>query len=476
MKKLTINTLLLVVLFCTACGNTEKKGTSDNNTISDDQVIKIATKAYVFGYPMILMDYTRKATTNVKSPTSTGFAPMNQIGNFRQFPDDKFTAVVKPNVDTYYSNAWFDLKAEPVVLSIPATERYYLLPLYDAFSNVFFVPGPRTTGTDAHTFLLTGPFWSGTIPKGMTQVKAPTNIVWMIGRTQVNSAKDGATIVANFQDGIKIDLLSNYGENHKVILGIVSDENKKIVPVENTRALTTKKYFNKLTELMVDNPPAEADSSFVKDMKSIGIEAGKSFSITGFSPQLQEKLNAIPEQAHQQWIAISTGKVKAGLNLVNGWMLITKGIGNYGVNYDFRAFIAFIGLGANLPEDAVYPSTSRDIEGNSIDGKNNYVLHFEKDEIPPVNAFWSLTAYNSEDFLIGNSINRFALGDRDNLKYNKDGSLDIYIQNSDPGGTKTSNWLPSTKEGLTNLTLRLYWPKESVLNDTWEAPAVKKVK
>lgn len=475
MKKLTINTLLLIVLFCTACENPGTKGTPDNNKISDDKVIEIATKAYVFGYPMILMDYTRKATTNVEYPTSAGFAPVNQIGHFRQFPDDKFTAVVKPNVDTYYSNAWFDLKAEPVVLSVPATERYYLLPLYDAYSNVFFVPGPRTTGNGAHTYLITGPFWKGNVPDGMTRVKAPTNSVWMIGRTQVNSAEDGATVVANFQDGIKVDLLSNYGKDYQTAAGIVSEDYKKIVPVENTRALTTEEYLNKLAELMVANPPADADNSLVNDMKSIGIEAGKSFSIAGFSPQLQEKLNAIPGQVHQQWIAVSTGEVEAGLNLVNGWMLITKVIGNYGVNYDFRAFIAFIGLGANLPEDAVYPSTSRDSEGNPIDGKNNYVLHFEKDELPPVIAFWSLTAYNSEDFLIGNPIDRFALGDRDKLKYNKDGSLDIYIQNSDPGGDKTSNWLPSTKEGLTNLTLRLYWPKEIVLDRTWAVPAAKKV-
>jgi len=469
MKKLTISSLLIMLLMITACGTSEK------NTIPDDKVIEIATKAYVFGYPMILMDYTKKVSTNVEKPSSTGYAPINQIGHFRHFPDDKFTDVVKPNVDTYYSNSWYYLKAEPVVLSVPATDRYYLLPLYDAYSNVFFVPGTRTTGTNAHTFLITGPFWKGEIPEGMTQVKAPTNMVWMVGRTQVNSAEDGATVVAAFQDGITVDLLSNFGQEYDAVIGIVSEDNKKIVPVEDTRSLTIEEYFNKLAQLMADNPPAEADSSLVKEMKSIGIIAGQKFSIENFSPELLKKLNAIPAQEHQKWSDMSTGKINIGLNIVNGWMVITEGIGSYGINYDFRAFIAFIGLGANLAVDAVYPSTSLDSDGNPIDGTNNYVLHFEKNKIPPVNAFWSITAYNSKDFLIENPIDRFALGDRDNLTFNEDGSLDIYIQNSDPKGDKTSNWLPSTQEGLTNLTLRLYWPKESAFDGTWVVPAVKKV-
>ncbi len=475
MKKVSISTLVLLLFIVTACGNSTKKETSDKNTIPDSTVIEIATKAYVFGYPMILMDYTKKISTNVKKPTSV-YAPVNQIGHFRQFPDDKFTAIVKPNVDTYYSNVWFDLKAEPVVLSVPASKRYYLLPLYDAYSNVFFVPGPRTTGTGAHTFLITGPFWKGKVPKGMTQVKSPTNIVWMIGRTQVNSARDGATIVAKFQDGMKVDLLSKYGKKYEPVIGTVSEENKKIVPVEDTRAITTEEYFNKLAQLMATNPPAKADSSIVKEMKSIGIIAGQTFSVKRFSPELIKKLNAIPEQEHQKWIAISTGKVDAGLKVVNGWLLMTEGMGNYGINYEFRALIAFIGLGANLAADAVYPTTSMDSDGNPINGKNKYVLHFDKDQLPPVKAFWSLTAYNSKDFLIANPLNRFALGDRDDLKYNKDGSLDIYIQSTNPGGDKTSNWLPSTKEGLTNLTLRLYWPEKSVLDGAWIVPPVKKVK
>lgn len=191
MKKISINSLIFAMLFFSACGNSTKK----EKSLSDNKIVEIATKAYVFGYPLILMDYTKQVSTNVEEPTSV-YAPVNQLGHFREFPNDKFTAVVKPNVDTYYSNAWFDLKTEPIVFTVPATDRYYLLPLYDAYTNIFAVPGPRTTGTGAHTFLLTGPDWKGTAPEGMEQIKAPTNTVWLVGRTQVNSGKDGATVVA----------------------------------------------------------------------------------------------------------------------------------------------------------------------------------------------------------------------------------------------------------------------------------------
>ncbi|VAX17388.1 hypothetical protein MNBD_IGNAVI01-1193 [hydrothermal vent metagenome] len=471
MKKIITGSLIivLVALMSTACSN------SNNNGISDKKIVEIATKAYVFGYPMILMDYTKKVATNVETPTTNGYAPVNQLGHFRMFPNDKFTAVVKPNVDTYYSNAWFDLRTEPIVFTVPATETYYLLPLYDAYSNVFAVPGPRTTGTGAHTFLLTSPFWKGDVPEGMEQIKAPTNTVWLVGRTQVNSAEDGATVVRAFQDGMKVDLLSKYGTDYQPPLGKVSAEKSKIVPVDDTRKLSFEDYINKMLQLMVDNPPAKADAPLIKDMESIGMKVGEKFSTEGLSPELVKELNEIPEAAHQNWIDKSTGKKDAGVPIVNNWLFATKNMGTYGTDYEQRAFVAFIGLGANLPADAVYPSTSRDSEGNPTVGTNKYVLHFDKDGIPPVNAFWSLTAYNSKDFLVKNPINRFAIGDRDKLKFNKDGSLDIYIQNSDPGRDKTANWLPSTQEGLTNLTLRIYWPKESVLDGTWEVPGIKKV-
>lgn len=443
-------------------------------TIPDDEVMEIAAKAYVYGYPLVLMEYTKRVGINVEQPNDFGFAPINQVGHFRQFPDHAFTGVVKPNVDTYYSIAWFDLKKEPMVLSVPATDRYYLLPLLDAFTNVFSVPGTRTTGTEAHTFLLAGPFWNGEVPEGMTLIQSPTDMVWMIGRTQVNSPEDGATVVKKFQDGLTIAPLSQQGRDYTPPKGTVSEEAKQIVPVRDVKALPVDDFFNLVAQLLVDNPPADADSAIVGEMESIGLVSGEEFSMDVFSPELQEKLNTIPEAVHSKFQAAASGK--GATNLRNGWMITIQGMGTYGIDYDHRALIAYFGLGANLPEDAVYPSAAADGNGDQLMGEKKYVLHFKKNEFPPVNAFWSLTAYDKRDFLVDNPIRRYAIGDRSDLKYNRDGSLDIYIQNTSPGKAKEANWLPSPKEGPMNLTLRLYWPKASVLDGSWVPPAVKKVR
>lgn len=159
---------------------------------------------------------------------------------------------------------------------------------------------------------------------------------------------------------------------------------------------------------------------------------------------------------------------------VNGWRILIKGKGNYGTHYGLRAFIACIGLGANLSEDAVYPTCAVDDKNEKLNGTNKYVLHFEQGQTPPTNAFWSITLYDNEGHLIDNALHRYAIGDRSKLQSNADGSIDIYFQNTWPGKDKESNWLPCPA-GEFNLTLRVYWPKEELLNGSWTPPAVKKV-
>jgi len=366
-----------------------------------------------------------------------------------------------------------DLATEPLVLSVSQTERYYHLPLLDAYTNVFSVPGTRTTGTEAHDFLVTSPFWKGEIPEGMEQIASPTNMVWLIGRTQVNSPNDGQNIVWPFQDEMGLVPLSRFGKEYTPPQGISNEKNKDIVPVVDVSELSTSDFFNLLSSLMIDNPPYDRDSILLQEMASIGIIAGEKFDISIFQSETQKELNSIPDKAHDTWRNI-TEKGDTDL-LKNGWFYITKGMGKYGTDYDFRALIAYFGLGANLPEDAVYPSTSFDSEGNPLEGSGKYIIHFEKDDLPPVNAFWSLTAYDKRDLLVENPINRFSIGDRSKLTVNEDGSLDIYIQNSSPGADRESNWLPSPREGRLNLTLRLYWPKQEVLDNSWQTPAVERI-
>jgi len=374
-------------------------------------------------------------------------------------------------VDTYYSNIFYDLSNEPIVLSVPETDRYYLLPHLDAYSNVFFSPGPRTTGNGAQNFLITGPFWEGEVPEAMTLVSSPTSLVWMLGRTQVNSPEDGETVVADIQEGYKVVPLSQFGKEYVAPDGVLLNE--EVVPVESSVELTVDAFFTRMAELMVNNPANLQDAEIVERMKSIGLVPGERFDISKFNNEVQERLIEVPEIARKEWVDLFIEGRPDWLR--NGWLYISEGMGAYGTDYDLRAFVAYVGLGVNLPQDAVYPTTSLDSEGELLRGENKYLMHFDKESIPAVQGFWSITAYNAMNFLIENPISRFAIGDRNDLKFNEDGSLDIYIQGESPGTEKESNWLPSTTTGTFTLSMRLYWGSESIVDRTWEIPAVMKV-
>jgi len=450
-----------------------QKPASGDTAMSDAQIIQTIKDAYIFGYPLAVMNVTERAMTNVPKVFHAGgkmAAPINQLVSANFFPDDKSHDVVRPNCDTYYTTVWFNLDKEPFVLELPNTNgRYYLFPMLDAWTNIFFSPGKRTTGTAAQTYLITAPGWTGEVPKGMQQVKAPTRTVWLIGRTQVNSAKDGATTVSQIQEKFKLTPLSAFGKAYVPPVGKIDSSIPKKAPNDIVTQMTVSDYFNLLNKLMVDNPPAAADSTIVKKMASLGIAAGGTFDISKFSKAVQDSLTTIPAWAKSYMLQSGL----SGKRPVNGWSL-SRGLGDYGTNYTARAGVAYNGLGANLDADAMYPASLTDADGQPYDGsKNKYVLHFDKGQEPPANAFWSLTMYDSEGFLCANPIKRFAIGDRDPLKKNADGSVDIYIQKDSPGKEKENNWLPAPT-GSFNLLLRVYWPKEAMVKGNWMPPGVKK--
>lgn len=467
--------LFLIVIVGCQSETTTVTTPEGEQEISTDEFLKILGESYIYGYPLILMDLTKRVSTNIDSPHPIKpSAPINQLGHFRKFPDHTLTAVVKPNVDTYYSNAWFDLKEESYVLSIPATERYYVMQFLDAYSNVFASPGTRTTGTNAQKILIAGPNWKGEIPEGMSLIKSPTEMVWLLGRVQVNSPEDGASIVRAIQDGMSLVPLNQLdNETYIPPKGTMKMENQGIIPVKALRELDVNTYMNRLSELMIANPPAEADSIILKKMAKIGFVPGKPFEISTDNFILKTKLDRLPEFIHSK---MEERRANPDKNLLkNGWMSVTEGIGKYGTDYLRRAYIDFIALGANIPEDAVYPNCVNDKNGDPLDASKKYKIHFEADKLPPVNAFWSITAYNKDEFLIENKLNRYALGDRDDLKYNEDGSLDLYFQTREPSSDKLSNWLPLPETGPFYLTLRLFWPKKEVLDEKWTIPYVEPI-
>jgi hypothetical protein len=434
--------------------------------ISEDEARQIGVEAYLYFYPLVTMDVTRKVMTVGKS----GAQAINQFSHMRAYPSAKMREIVRPNFDTLYSIAWLDLTKEPLILSAPDTHgRYYLLPLLDMWTNVFAAPGKRTSGTAAVQFAIVRQGWKGHLPAGVEKIEAPTPYVWIIGRTQTNGPKDYEA-VHKIQDGYAIMPLSRWGKPSKPAKGAVElGADTKSPPLEQVNSLPAAKFFSYAAELMKTNPPHVTDSSQIARLKRIGIEPGKSFDLDKADPIVRGAL----DHAVADGLAAMRDKAPTLARVVNGWQMNTHTMGVYGDYYLKRAIVAMVGLGANQPEDAIYPLNIADSDGKPLNGANKYVPHFAKSDLPPVGAFWSVTLYDAMGFQIANPANRFALGDRDALNYNADGSLDIYIQNADPGGEKSSNWLPSPASGEVNLTMRLYEPKPEALDGRWAPPPVK---
>ncbi|MBN1381321.1 MAG: DUF1254 domain-containing protein [Deltaproteobacteria bacterium] len=438
--------------------------------------IENAVKAYLFGYPLVLMDVTREVQTDPQS----GRALVNQFFHNQLFPDHTYREVVRVNNDTLYSNAWIDLSSEPLVLSVPyMSDRYYVMPFMDAWTNVFAMIGKRTVGSGPGDFMLAGPDWNGENPAEVKVIQAPTNMCWLIGRIQVNGQSD-ALNVGELQQQLKLTPLSRWEsrtanpgsrENRKDPKGVSAD------PMAIVEKMSAGVFFARLSRLMGEQPAAAADVPMLDLLRAFGIESGKPFNIDKPAIDLLEE--GVTEACRMlQALSEAGGK---GQRFDNNWGLSRAGMGVYGTNYRKRAFVALVGLGALPAEEAAYATARKDQDDRMLNGSQCYRIHFDADNMPPEDAFWSLTLYDKKGFLADNPIRRYTVGmyrytvgDRNTLVYNEDGSLDIFIQHDRPARGE-SNWLPSC-EGLFELTLRLYMPKASFLDGTWKPPFVERIK
>lgn len=434
-----------------------------------EQASAIGVDAYVYFYPLILMDITRKQSIN-GTRTDFGQGPMNTFANVPAYPPADFKGVVRSNFDTLYSIAWLDLTDGPVVVSAPNTGgRYYLLPMLDMWTDVFASPGWRTTGTQAGNFLVTPPGWNGRVSEGFTRINAPTPYVWIIGRTKTDGPSD-YDAVHKIQAGYKITKLSQWGKAPEPVTA-KHDANvdMKTPPMVQVDTMSAGAYFAYAAELLKLHPPHITDQPIIAEMQRIGIEPGKGFDISRADPVVRKALEAAPEQAQ----ALMKWKVPTLARVANYWSMNTDTMGVYGNYYLKRAIVAQLGLGANLPEDAIYPLNLGDETGKPLNGANTYTIHFEKGSTPPVRAFWSITLYDADGFQVANVLNRFAVSSWMPFHYNADGSLDLYFQSETPGSDKESNWLPAPK-GPFNLTMRLYSPESDALTGKWNPPAIKR--
>ena len=432
----------------------------------------LATDAYIFGYPLVTMEMTRRVITNVASPIGTR-GPMGQIIKLRQYPDASFRDVTAPNADTLYTTSFFDVGKEPWILSTPDMKgRYFLLPMLDGWTNVFQVPGKRTTGTGAQTYAITGPGWKGTLPPGVKEYKSPTSIVWLLGRIYCTGTPEDYAEVHKLQDEFKLVPLSSYGKPYVPPPGTVDPSiDMKTAVREQVNRMDAVAYFTLLCKLMKDNPPSTADAPQLAKFARLGIVPGQDFDASKLKADFVKR---VPEIAVDR--IMLQFKVNKAVTDENGWTFTTK-TGIYGTDYLMRALVTAIGLGANRPQDAVYPTSQKDAEDRKYNGANKYVVRFPKGQLPPAEGFWSLTMYDSGYFFVNNPLNRYSISAREKLKSNPDGSVDLYIQNESPGRDKESNWLPAPA-GDFILMLRMYWPQEktpSIINGSWKIPPVKKV-
>lgn len=437
--------------------------------ISAKEARRLSEEAWVFGLPIVYIERQWLRSSNVSRPNGLQ-APVNQFAHFRDFPNWDNQTAVTMNVDTLYSLASIDLRTEPIVLSIPEMgTRYWIMQLTDAWNNVPAAPGSRTVGGKGGNFAIIGPGWNGTLPQGLTDLRMPTSMLLLTGRTFVANQSDLPAVHA-LQDQYKLVPLSFWRHTYTPPDNVALEKSVDIRQTvqEKILSMPPETFFNNLNRLLVDNPPDPTDLKTMKRLARLGIQAGKQFDFHAFSHDAKQEIHYGMRDGQREMQSAEGSKP------LNTWRFSLDS-GRFGKRYAYRANRTFYNVSSNLAEDAIYPTTTVDTNNHPLDASQRYVLHFRKDELPPVYAFWSLTMYDSSGYLTQNPINRYALGDRSGMAYNQDGSLTIYIQRRTPGPTKEANWLPTPKEGGMMLMMRLYEPGKAALDGIWKPPAIQRV-
>ena len=426
---------------------------------NQDYVWNTIKEAYIYTFPLVLMDATKTVSINTEEPDFLkGKAPINQLMHGTKLADADFKTIVSPNVDTVYSSAWYYLSDEPMVYVLPETDRFCNVQVFDAWTNTVCV------FDKAGAYAITLSTWEGVLPQGVTRINVPTTTAWSITRT-VLSGEEDLPNVRKIQKNMKLLPLSVYvshGE-YSPRKGSYSEENN-YVPIQKVLSLSPKVFFDKANELMKTNPPAAADAEIIEKLASINVGPGMEFDLSILSSdveaQWKEMLKSLEAEVTNVVMKFS---VKLGQ-----WSYFGPPIGNFGTEYKYRWAIALGGLGANTVDVALYMNTDFDDLGEILTDEKNYLLHFET--LPPVleGGFWSVTAYGIDKFLIDNPIDRYCVNDRTNFVLNEDGTLDIILSNEQP--SNIANWLPIS--GTFHFILRIYTPDMDALS-SWTAPVIR---
>ena len=426
-----------------------------------DDARSVARDGYVYGYPLVLMELTKQI--------ATAAAGSGRFVHMLSGPTPVFRIVVAPNGDTRYSSAWADLSAGPQVLHVPdAGGRYFVAQVMDAWSDVIADPTSRLANSAPADYVLVGPGWEGVVPAMLRVVRSSTDDVWILARTRPLPG-DAVDTISAIQRQYTIVPLDRFGDaSYQPPPGAFLEPNVPTGPTPPSlvAALSAGAFFQRLAAALVKNPPRAADKPIVDRLARIGVVAGKQFDASALDAARRALLESGVADARAMMDRYDAPSVPH----VNGWRW-TANTGRFGTGYPYRAFIAQTLLAANLPEDAVYPETSVDASGAPLTGERRYALHFDGAQLPPARAFWSLTLYSPDHYLVPNAIDRYTLRDA-SLRRNADGSIDVTIQRDAPAGD-TTNWLPAPP-GPFVVTLRMYWPLAPGLDGTYRIPAIQR--
>lgn len=413
--------------------------------------------AYVYTFPLVLMDATETSATNTEEVV-TGKAPVNQFMHGKALANAQFKNVVTPNVDTVYTQVWYDLSKEPIIYVLPETDRFCKVQVLDAWTNT-----PAVLDK-AGTYAITLSTWEGELPDEVIRIDVPTAMAWSITRTVLSGEEDLPNVHA-IQTEMQLMPLSAYlnGGEYQAPKGSYSEDNN-YVPINKILSMDPVSFFNKANELMVKNPPAAADAEMIEKISAVNVGPGMTFDISVLTGDVKatwtEMLQGLRPALFQS--------IQQFSNKLGQWSYFDEPIGDFGTEYAYRALVAIAGLGANPVYVALYPKTEVDVNGNLLSGEHTYVLHFET--VPQVldGGFWSITAYGDDDFLIDNSLDRYCVNDRSGLKENEDGSVDVILSKDAP--EDITNWLP-VGEGGFHLFMRIYTPDMDAL-ESWNAPVI----
>jgi hypothetical protein len=442
--------------------------------LTEAQAQKIGTDAYVYGVAPLLFDRQQRTQTSVTVPNALSDAPINQLGSARNLATVAHQVFVAPNLDTLYSMAHVDLSKTALVLHVPAVSggRYYSFEFLDPYTNVFHYVGTRTTGNTAGSYAIVGPKFHGKLPAGLHRITSTYQHIWLVGRTQVRGPSD-LPATHKVQNGYKLIPLKAF---ERVGLSYTPPRPKTVITTHTTAKLPTGlAFFDALGTALKQNPAPARDHAILHEMATAGIGPGLHPSTEHLPAATLAGLESAAAGGSATIFSIRTGIVLPSEAKHHGWYVAPSDIGNFGTDYNLRSIVAVYGIAANIPVEAMYPIGSFDNTGALLNGANKYVIHIPAAGFPPAKYFWSFTAYNQDLFLIPNPINRYTINQfTPGVKYDADRSLDIYVQSTPPAGHK-SNWLPSTSAGQFEVILRMYGPKHSALNNTYQYPPITKV-